>query len=1357
MKTLSLAVLSAIAGLTIGTPSHAQSASGIDVLLQQAEFWHSRNRDELAAQTLQRALQVQPDSEEAMYRMGLYALPDDPKTAEGWLQRLRQLNPDSPYIQSLSGELASQGLDRSRLPEIRALASRGESAQAAQAYRNLFNGAPPPSDLALEYYQTLAGEPAHIQEARRGLRALMAERPNDLDVRLALGRVLTYQEETRREGVELLAPLAARIPQAQATWRQALLWLDVKPSDSVLFSDYAQAYPGDTEVAHHFQRATQAPQENPGDKARVSGYAALEANQGAKAVAAFSAALKADPADADAWAGLGIAQLRAQRYQAARESLSKALELDPQRRSDLSEALGTAQFFEKLRAAEKARDQGRLAEAEQGVRPLTSGSGDRARAAKLLLADIEMRQQKPAEAERAYRKILAENLADADVAAGLYGAFLRQGKRGEAADLLRRYPALAQRGIGNVQEVEALSLRDKAVEQRQGGDAEGAAQSLAEALSLAPENPWIRLEYARLLVVNNDPRQARLMIEPAEHGPVNSEALQAAAIFASEQGRWDDAGRFLKRMPAEVKTTPELKSLQTRIELNERLNAARRAVSSGNTVVARRALRSLYDNAPDDFASRGSVAQTLAELGEPGLALTMVRNDLAQNGSSRPVGEYLSYVAVLGRTGQVAEADALMRTLERRNDLSADDAVELQSLRNGFAVTQADRLREAGDLAGAYDTLMAGLTVNPSDKDLLLAMGRLYNSGKMYKEAGTVFDSVLRDAPSDADAVRGGVNAALSTNNVDRATKIISRAGPALDETTSLVMSAHVAAARGDNRRAIALLESAQRKQGERYASTSNAPVVPPAGLASANPFREGGASLAYSGTQALPATWRSEQAGDGQQANPFSSLFASNPTQGQPVDPVADEISSTLGALREKTSSYLLAGTQFRVRDGEAGLSQLTELNAPTRLSMVPLDSGRLEITATPTYIDGGTASRESANRFGGFAVPGAAVNTLFSYFNNQVGTDYATRLQALQQSQPTTALTQAQRTALLAQSRQSIAESVRDVAVAAGADTAEASAIYESLLTSSADRLLEGYRPGAQNDSGVALNLGFVSDLFSADIGTTPLGFTRTNVVGGAKWTPKVGSNGQISLGVDRRAVTDSVLSYAGAKDPYTGKTWGGVTKTGANFQYAYDSGDVGFYVGNDFYLYRGKEVSNNRSIGFNTGAYIRPIRDKHQELQTGINLGWMSFDKNLGGHTLGHGGYFSPENYVGLSFPVQYSFTGDRWDLKLKAAVGYQSFTQDSASYYPKDKALQDQLDQLQAASTALFQGTGATGPAINTRYESTSDSGMAFNGGASLEYKVGKQTRLGGAIGYDSFGDYSETSGSIYLKHSMEALP
>lgn len=1342
-RPLSLAIFCSLLP-TLGWSQTAPAPNdGFSVLMQQADLWHERNRLEMARQVLDRALLVRPNAEEALYRMALYA--QDKQAREQWIERLRAANPDSHYLASLNSADRRAQIDDRALAAVRQLASRGRTQEAIKGYRALLNGGTPSPDLASEYYQTLAGDAASWREGVEGLKRLAEDQPTDAGVQLAYARALTYREETRRQGIERLAELAPASTAASGAWRQALLWLSSTEADRTLYEQYMAANPQDQEVGQQYEAAMARVQTAKQGQERGAGFTALSKGETGTALANFRAAISKNPKDAEAWGGLGVVQLRNQQYAQAAASLSKAIELAPKKKQQWAAALRDANFYSRLADARKARDTGDIAGAEKQVRQLNPGTADQRRTANLLLGELLLRDERPAEAEAVYRQILQASPNDSASQLGLYNSLLGQRNIQGAAQLLRSTPALAKQSLVSVERIEAQALRERGEALEKNGDADGAAQLYAEALAMAPADPWVRLAYARLLNAQGEAEQAERMMAPLGQRP-DAESRHAAALLASEQSRWDEASELLAQVPS-AQQTLEMRELQQRVAVNERIATARQQASTGNPVVARQALRELYDNAPNDLAARGRIAEALADLGEPGLALNLVRNDLSDTVDG-PVQGYLGHLAVLGKTGQSAEADVLMRRLAQRGELTAQDQAGIDQLRNGLAITQADNQRLQGDFAGAYDTLMARINVSTDNDELLLAMGRLYNDGKMYPAAASVYNHVLQRQPNHAEAIEGGVNAALGNKQPDRAHALLASA-TGMDEPRRLFLRARVAQAKGQHQQARILLENAQRQQQQRLAGQGSLLLAQGARpFVQTNPFRKASDSSAYSVAavdSALPAYLQRQP-------------FASATTQPAPVgDPLLRDIDNALTQVREQTASFVSVGGQLRARDGEAGLSKLTEFSAPMTLSTVPLESGRLEATATPVSLSAGTASDSAATRFGSYAIPAGAVKVLADGFRLGVETHYQSELQriAVEERRSPTAI---ERVSLLQGSRELIAAGIEQGLIDEGMSAEDAAKVSDNLISNTPGKLLDSYKPGSQNEAGVALNLAYKGDLISADVGTTPLGFSQTNIVGGIKVSPKLGQNGRLDIDVHRRAVTDSLLSYAGSKDPLTGKEWGAVTRTGAGVQYSYDNGSSGFYVGGKADRYAGKNVEGNTGLGFSSGIYVRPIQEQDRQLQVGIGLDWMSFDKNLSYYTSGHGGYFSPENYVGVSLPVQWTQSfGKRWDMQVGGALGYQSYTQDSADYFPDDSEMQGALEVLQSAQSVLNEYVTDKSTSIQSHYSAKSESGMAVNLRGKLEYKLGDQTKVGGALGYDSFGEYKETTGSIYIKHNLEKLP
>ncbi len=1233
LKKLPLA-LCLTGSLALPALAAERPTEGLAALLAQADFWDARHRPDLARQSLEWAQQVQPDSEEVLYRLAASAAGQgDMSAASQWLEHLRAHHPTSPGIELLTQALTGQPLDAARLQAARQLASQGKVEKAARAYRDLLAGQPPRPQLALEYYQTLAGTERGWNEARQGLQNLARLQPNNPQIRLALARALSYREATRRDAIALYAELDGALPEARREWRQALLWLDAGEADRALFETYAKADPADRQLPAHLEKALAGKRVSPADQARTSGFAALKNGQDAQAQRAFEQALRHDSADADAHGGLGILHLRRAAYAEAAEHLQRAVSLAPAQRAKWAGALADATFYQALQQARGLADLGELAEASAQARALDPVSPAQRRDARLLEADLLLRQERADEAERLYAEVLNEAAGSETAVVGLYAALQTQRKTAQAASLLRQYPELSQARLAEIRTLEALALSQRAEQLSERGEFAKADRLLERASGLAPENPWVRLAQARRLQREEQPERAQALMAQLAQRSDDSEALQAAAVFAADQRRWTDARQLLGQLPASSAPRPELAALAERIDVGLRIDQAVAAMAAGDRPALAVALRELYQRQPSGLDNRGQVALTLAQLGEAEWALTMVRQDLRAHAEADP-GALLPHLAVLVSTGQASDASQLMHRMENHGELSAEGRQTLRRLRNGMVVSQADRLREEGRLQHARTLLEQSLADTPEDAALLLARGRLHEATGELDDAAALYRQVLATTPDDAQALQAAVSVALAANQTARAEQLLGQAGDRLDQGTQLYLSARIAEARGEYRTAIALLEDARAALPAAPQRTHHTPAGPlPAELLEHH--------LNNPRTEARPSP------------SGVPGLTPSFPGADQTVH-LGRDIDRMLVSLQERTASRLQVGAQYRQRSGTEGLSELTEWSAPLRFSMVPGESGRLELTVTPVHLDAGRLSADDAADFGA--------------------------------------------NALLA-------------APAAG---------------------------GSQDEAGVGLGIGWSGEQLAADVGTTALGFEQSNLIGGLEWRPTLGQHARLTLGLERRAVSDSLLSYAGAEDPLTGRTWGAVTRNGARLQYAWDDGASGFYAGGAYHLYRGKQVENNRSAGLNAGAYLRPIRGQGRELQTGIALNWMSYDEYQGGFSLGHGGYFSPESFVAVSLPVQYTQQYAPWTLKLQIAPGYQRFDEASADYFPRHRELQAQLE------------ADATRPA---RYASNSDSGLAFGGGASVEYKMAERAELGLAVGYDSFGDFSERTGLLYLNYRL----
>ncbi|VTM88795.1 cellulose synthase subunit BcsC [Raoultella ornithinolytica] len=171
---------------------------------------------------------------------------------------------------------------------------------------------------------------------------------------------------------------------------------------------------------------------------------------------------------------------------------------------------------------------------------------------------------------------------------------------------------------------------------------------------------------------------------------------------------------------------------------------------------------------PKSPADVGKLARLLAQSGDVSTAVTLVRNNIS-GGITGNAGDYADQVAVLNQAGLTNEAQTLLSNPQLQ---AGSTPTQLASIRNGYVINEADRLREQGNYAAAYDKLMGAMQSDPQNTDLMFAMARLYQSGKMNKEAGVVYDYLMtRDTPDQA-ARSGAIDVALSSGDNDRAEQL---------------------------------------------------------------------------------------------------------------------------------------------------------------------------------------------------------------------------------------------------------------------------------------------------------------------------------------------------------------------------------------------------------------------------------------------------------------------------------------------------------------------------------------------------------------------------------------------------------
>ena len=190
-------------------PAQAANELAIKTLVDQAKFWQSKGRGDLAADAWKKLLSLDANNVEALSVLAQFESDNNRlEASRTYTDRLKQVQGGAAAARRIEAGAASKSIDTKGLDEARAAAKSGKQDDAARRYRQIFGGKPPSGPLALEYYQTLGGTEGGWEEARQGLARLNTEEPNDRAVALAYAQHLTYRSSTRREGIRLLTALA---------------------------------------------------------------------------------------------------------------------------------------------------------------------------------------------------------------------------------------------------------------------------------------------------------------------------------------------------------------------------------------------------------------------------------------------------------------------------------------------------------------------------------------------------------------------------------------------------------------------------------------------------------------------------------------------------------------------------------------------------------------------------------------------------------------------------------------------------------------------------------------------------------------------------------------------------------------------------------------------------------------------------------------------------------------------------------------------------------------------------------------------------------------------------------------------
>ncbi len=598
MRTFSLNLLTLSLGLALMPLAQAANSPQQRQLLEQVRLGESTQREDLVRQSLYRLELIDPNNPDVIAARFRYLLRQgDTAGAQKELDRLKGMAPDSSaYQSSRTTMLLSTPDGRQALQQARLLATTGHTQEAIAAYDKLFDGKPPSGDIATEYWNVVAKEPARRNSAINQLKKINASSPGNVTLQSSLAQLL-FQSGRRDEGFAVLQEMAKSNngrSQASDMWYQQIKDQPASSASVSALQQYLSVFSdGDNVTAARAQLEAQQKQlSDPAFRAKAEGLAAVDAGQGSKAVAELQKVVSANHADSEAVGALGQAYSQKGDRARAVAQFEKAIALDPQsdNRGKWDSLLKVNRYWLLIQQGDNALKANNTAQAERYYQQARNIDNTDSYAV-LGLGDAAAARKDNDAAERFYRQALRMDRGNSNAVRGLANIYRAQSPQ-KATQFIQSLSASQRRSIDDIERSltnEQLSAQAEQLESE--GKYVQAAEIQRRRLALSPGDVWITYRLSRDLSSAGQRSQAdNLMRQLASQKPGDPDQVYASGLYLSGNDQDRAALAHLNTLPRD-KWNSNIQELADRLQSNQVLETANRLRDSGKEQEAETLLR----------------------------------------------------------------------------------------------------------------------------------------------------------------------------------------------------------------------------------------------------------------------------------------------------------------------------------------------------------------------------------------------------------------------------------------------------------------------------------------------------------------------------------------------------------------------------------------------------------------------------------------------------------------------------------------------------------------------------------------------------------------------------------------------
>lgn len=1256
------------------------TVDSVDWLVNQLKYAQILQRSDITEATLERLYAIAPNSAQAlMFQAQYYAQNKRLAEAQAILAKMQLSAPNSPQTVMLETYLSIFTTERSRYQQAKLFARSGRYQQAFDAYQALFpKGAPTPL-LQLEMLQVESSLPTHRSSVQSGLVQLNRAYPNVPEFQLALASHTLEISPNDTKALATLQQLSLHQTvggQASATWLKLLNKRMISADVVAQYALLASYNPSNSTYQQAYQDANaRLAQEldlrkDPTYVAKRQGLSLLEAGNYAAAKAKLLLALTTRPTDAETLGGLGFVHLRQGQQAKALDYFKLAKQYDTEilNVDKWDSLIAVSAYWADIDTAKKMMQQGEYAKAETTLTNAAKNQPDEIYAY-LALADVARAQRQFTKADHHYHRVTQIEPLNREALAGRLALRLEKEGVNQALTFSQTQMSSAQRNVitAELTRLEQQRLLTQIKQSIALAQQQQALEQLDILVKTPPLSPWEKADIADLYQTLGQSTRA-------------DELMACWAQETTIQGR-NAHGEAARELWAEMQFAYAL--------YLSRYGQLARSVTTLEQIAQAERTPAMQTN-----LQRLKLDLAFAELAP----LITTQPDVARSNIARLRREYqhdlstqIRLISLEARLGLIQEARLSANSLTPTTDwpfdtqlaygqlvLDLQDKELFQRWQQQLTIPRGEAEKVA-EQTRQRDMLFAQFALSQQDYQQALALMSPYRLGQKIGAASDKIAAVNKAKDIEIEANIGLMLAYQADDQLDEASAVGAQlfAYQAQLSAYQSMQLALLLQQTGQSKKALSLvaqLDSQPDADGFEYRQAMSIALEN-----EAEPLAE---TMAIRALLAEQRTQQADTNNDRVQSALIQNTFAQN-ALGQGVLNQGD-----LHTQNDLNKNHL---DKSHLNTNAADVDRLAP--APS-LRQLYDNAGEGWISrSVKADLDSMHAKHDGYVTFGGDYSGRDSENSAWQI--------------PIEVSIPITRLDGH----LLLRTDISLLDS-GDLAYYSKQDGQNSDAIIHA------------------KENGVALGVGWQAATWSADIGTSPIGFNEQTWVGGVNVAGDFGDLGWKAT-VSRRPETSSTLSYGGMTVPenapsqdaqHQGESWGNVVSTGIKLGGSYDiGGPVGFWSSAQYHSLTGHNVEDNSRLSLLGGTYWKLLAEDDMRFSVGLNALYFNYEKNLSEYTYGSGGYFSPQRYVSVSLPVNYyQRVGTTWSYSLSASVSH-SWSQEDGEY--------------------------------NSIEASSKGGGLGFSLEAAIEKRVSKHWYLGAAVDIQRSDFYEPNHFLLYARYTF----